>query len=64
MTKLKIFLVLDKMALEIEQLIKIILGLLVVVVAGIYIFFKNQIIDFFKGLSGAAPEVIFLGLIK
>ena len=52
--------------MEVEQLIKIILGIAVVVVVGvgISIFFKNQIIGFFKGLSGTAPDVIFLRLVK
>jgi len=54
------------MALQIEQLIKIILGILVVVAVavGVSIFFKNQIIDFIKGISGTEPELIFLRLIK
>lgn len=52
--------------METEQLIKLILGLLVVVavIVGVSLFFKEQVIGFFKGLSGAAPEVIFLRLIK
>jgi hypothetical protein len=39
--------------LTIEQLIKIILGISVVVAVsiGLFFFFKNQIIEFFKGLS-------------
>ncbi len=39
--------------LEIGTLIKIIIGLIVVVavVAGLYLIFKNQVIDFFKGLG-------------
>ncbi len=43
--------------LTIGQLIKIILGVLVVVavVAGIYLFFQYNVIDFFKGLGGE-PE--------
>jgi hypothetical protein len=47
-----------------EQLIKIILGILVVVVvaAGIYLFFKNQIIDFFKNLYVENPSGIFMAL--
>ena len=38
--------------LTIETLIKIILGLIVVVaiVAGLYLIFKNQIIEFFKNI--------------
>lgn len=52
--------------LTIEQLIKIILGILVfvVVVLGIYIFFKDYVIDFFKNLGGnKAPEIV-LSLIR
>ncbi len=54
------------MALQVEQLIKIILGILVVVAVGvgISIFFKTQIIDFLKGISGTEPELIFLRLVK
>ncbi|MBU1252344.1 MAG: hypothetical protein KKC96_01995 [Nanoarchaeota archaeon] len=39
------------MELTIENLIKIILGVLVfsVVVVGVYFFFKNYVIDFFRG---------------
>jgi len=46
-----------------EQLIKIILGILVVVAVtiGIYFFFKEQIIEFFQGFS---PPEIFGVLIK
>jgi len=57
--------------LTIGQLIKIILGaLLVVVVAiGLYFFFRNSIIDFFKNLfvggnSSANPTALILGVIK
>lgn len=54
--------------LTIEQLIKIILGILVVVAVavGLYFFFQNQIIDFFKGLSAPSsiPSGIFWTLIK
>jgi len=48
------------MELTIEQLIKIILGvfLAVAVIAGLGLFFKERILDFFKNL----PEV-FLALI-
>lgn len=53
--------------LTISQLIKIILGVLVVVavVTGLYLFFKNQVIDFFQGFGGntSIPE-IFLGILK
>jgi hypothetical protein len=50
--------------LAINQLIKIILGVFVVavVVAGIYLFFKNYVIDFFKNMAGGA-ETLFLGMI-
>jgi len=45
------------------QLIKIILGILVVavVVVGIYFFFKDYFIEFFKNMAGGGE--IFLGLI-
>jgi len=51
--------------MQIEQLIKIILGVLVVVavVAGAYLIFRNQIIDFFKGLSIGKPSTEFLLLL-
>jgi len=54
------------MALEIDELIKIIIAVLViaVVVGGVYLIFKNQIFDFFKGLSGEETPAIFLSLIK
>lgn len=50
--------------LTIGQLIKIILGILVVVavVAGIYLFFRYNVIDFFKGLGGG--EDLFIPLLK
>lgn len=52
--------------ISIEQLIKIILGVLVfiVVVLGIYLFFKNNILDFFKNLGGNEAAQTFLSLIK
>jgi hypothetical protein len=53
----------DKIAeLTIGQLIKIILGLFVVVAvgAGIYLLFKNQILDFFKGLVPENVTGIFI----
>ena len=42
------------MELTISQLIKIILGVFVfvIVVIGIYFFFRDTVIDFFKNLSG------------
>jgi len=48
-----------------SQLIKIILGVFVVVVVigGIYLFFKDKIIDFFKNLTGE-PAELFLAMIK
>jgi len=53
-------------AIEIEQLIKIILGILVVVavVGGIYLLFKNQIFDFFKGISIGKQSGFFIALLK
>lgn len=52
--------------LTIEQLIKLILGILVVVaiIAGLSIFFKNKIFDFFKGLSVGNLTKNFIILIK
>lgn len=49
--------------LTIDQLIKIILGVLVViaVIIALYFFFKNQVIDFFRGFN---LSKIFLDLIK
>jgi hypothetical protein len=40
--------------ISIEQLIKIILGILVfvAVILGVYLFFKNYVIDFFRNLGG------------
>jgi hypothetical protein len=50
--------------LTINQLIKIIIGVLVfvVVVLGVYYFFKNNVIDFFKG--GNATGGVILSLIN
>ncbi|MDP3992051.1 MAG: hypothetical protein Q8P79_00915 [Nanoarchaeota archaeon] len=52
--------------LTIEQLIKIILGIFVfvAVVLGVYLFFKNNVIDFFKNLGGNETSNIILFLIK
>ena len=52
--------------LTIEQLIKIILGILVfvAVVLGVYLFFKNYVIDFFKNLGGNETSGTILFLIK
>lgn len=46
--------------LTIGQLIKIILGILVVVaiVIGLYFFFKDSILDFFENLAGGSGKVI------
>jgi hypothetical protein len=54
------------MALEIEQLIKIILGILVVaaVITGVYLVFKNQVFDFFKGISVGKQPAMFIHLLK
>jgi len=50
--------------LTVSQLIKIIIGIFVVVVVvmGLYIFFKDYIIDFFKNLLGKETYKILLGL--
>ena len=52
--------------LTVEQLIKIIIGILVVVavVVGVAFFFKNSIIDFFKNFAGAETPKILLGILK
>ncbi len=49
-----------------EQLIKIILGILVfvAVIAGVYLFFKNYIIDFFNNLGGNPTPRALLIFIK
>jgi hypothetical protein len=54
------------MQLTIENLIKIIIGVLVfvVVVVGIYFLFKDYIIDFFKNIGGNQTAEIIIGLIK
>jgi len=54
------------LALEIEQLIKIIIGMIVVVavVVGIYLIFKNQIFDFFKGFSAGDTTKILISILK
>ena len=54
------------MELTIENLIKIIIGVLVfvVVVLGIYFFFKDYVIDFFENLGGNKTAEIVLALIK
>jgi hypothetical protein len=54
--------------LTVSQLIKIILGifLVVAVVIGIYLFFKNNLIDFIKNLGGGEENAskIFFALIS
>lgn len=52
--------------METEEIIKLIIGALVVVavIVGISLFFKEQIIAFFKGLSIGNPPTIFRVLIK
>ena len=57
------------MELTIENLIKIIIGVLVfvVVVLGIYFFFKGNVIDFFKNLvpdKTTEASKILLGILK
>ena len=51
--------------LTIEQLIKIIIGVFVVVavIIGIYFAFRNNIIDFFEGLPTNSSGLI-MGLLK
>lgn len=48
------------------QLIKIIIGIFVViaVIVGIVIFFRDKIISFFKNLPGGETAEFFLNLIK
>ena len=50
------------MELTIENLIKIIIGVLVfvVVVTGVYFFFRNYVIDFFTGGNSTAANLIGL----
>jgi|WetSurMetagenome_2_1015567.scaffolds.fasta_scaffold131024_3 hypothetical protein len=52
--------------LTIEQIIKLILGIAVVVavIIGVYFLFKNQIMEFFNNLSPPEANKVFLGLIK
>jgi hypothetical protein len=49
-----------------NQLVKILLGLFVFVAValGIYLFFKYNIIDFFKNLGGSEPAEAFLDFLK
>jgi hypothetical protein len=53
------------MELTINNLIKIILGVLVfvVVVVGVSLFFKNYVVDFFKSFSFNETNKIFISLI-
>ena len=46
--------------LTIEQLVKIIIGALVVVavVIGVYLLFKNNVIDFFKNIPAGEPKIM------
>ncbi len=55
--------------LTVENIIKIILGILVfiIVVVGAYFFFKNYVIDFFNNIAGdnkAKAASLVLNLIK
>ena len=52
--------------LTISNLIKMIIGIFVVavVVIGLYLFFKNYVIDFFKNMLGSEPPQIILNLLK
>ena len=52
--------------LTISQLIKIIVGIFVfvVVIGGVYVFFKNYVIDFFKNMLGNESSQIILSLLK
>lgn len=55
--------------LSIGYVIKIILGILVIIaiVGGVYLIFKEKLIDFFKNLPGgsvADTTKIFLGMLK
>jgi len=49
-----------------SQLIKLILGVLVfvAVVTGVYLFFKERIIEFFNNVPTGEPEKLILSLIK
>ncbi len=52
--------------LTIGQVIKIIIGIfvVVVVVGGLYLFFKNYVIDFFKNILGGNSTKLVLFLLK
>ena len=49
-----------------DQLIKLIIGIVVVVVVvgGIYLFFKYNVLDFFRNLGGNEPGKLVLNLIR
>ncbi|MBU2612640.1 MAG: hypothetical protein KKB62_02880 [Nanoarchaeota archaeon] len=51
--------------LAVGQIVKIILGILVViaVIAGLYFVFKNNILEFFEGLGGVAPPSFWRALL-
>jgi len=53
------------MELTINQLIKIIKGILVIVivVGGLYVFFKNYVFDFFKSTFSEEVPKLILGLL-
>ena len=52
--------------LTINQLIKIILGILVavVVIGGVYLFFKNYVMGFFENIVGNESSKLILSLLK
>jgi len=51
--------------LTINQLIKLIIGIVVVVavVIGVYFVFKNNVLEFIKGIASGKPAEIMLSLI-
>lgn len=54
------------MELTITQLIKIIIGVLVfvVVIVGVYYFFRNYVLDFFENVIPSNATNLILGLLK
>ena len=52
--------------LTVEQLLKIILGICVVVAItiGLYFIFRNQIVEFLKGLPLELPTKFFMSIIR
>lgn len=52
--------------MEIEEVIKWIIGIIVVVIVIVTasLFFKNQVFGFFQNLSVGKPSGIFLGMLK